>query len=415
MLSLLVIILQIAFPIGHKTTDNILILLKIGGNMMEKKFDTFKLTSDICFNMQSIEILEQIEGSQAFIVSDSIMEELGYLQKSVEHLNKAGISSTTFTGVHPDPDIKVIAEGLKLYQESKADVLVAIGGGSTIDTAKGILYFSWNLAKVEEKEAKKPLFIAIPSTSGTGSEVTNFTVITSQGEKTCIVDDFIAPDIAILDSTCIQHVPQRVVADTGIDALVHAIEAYVSIKATDFTDALAEKAVKLIFENIETLYHDTKNSYARDRIQNASCMAGIAFTNTSLGINHSLAHALGGTFHIPHGRANALLLNAVIKYNSELEKSANNYAAEKYAKLAAILQLPARTLREGTVNFMEAISKLKKALGVEDNIRSLGIDEIEFENNLENMAQTALLDRCTPTNPRQPSKEELIGIYRNCY
>ena len=379
---------------------------------MEEKF---KLKSKIYFNKQSIQLLEKVTGTRAFIVSDSIMEKLGYLQNVIDYLGKAGISSAVFSGVRPDPDVNVIVEGMKLYGESDADVLVAMGGGSAIDTAKGILYFSWKLKSSAGHEMKKPLFIAIPSTSGTGSEVTDFAVITSEGEKVCIVDDFIAPDMAILDSTCIQHVPERVMVDTGIDVLVHAIEAYVSTNATDFTDALAEKAVKLIFENIEKLYKDAKDSDARDRVQNASCMAGMAFTNSNLGINHSLAHAMGAAFHIAHGRSNALLLNAVMEYNADLRGSANGYAAQRYAKLATILQLPARTHREGAVNFMQAVAKLKKALGVEDNIRALGIDQNEFESALKRMAETAMLDRCTPTNPRQPSNEELISIYQKCY
>ena len=369
--------------------------------------NNFKLKSDICFNMGSLQVLEEISGTHAFIVSDSIMEKLGYLQKTVDHLQKAGINSTVFTGVRPDPGIEVVAEGMKMYEESGADVLVAIGGGSTIDTAKGILYFSWYMGDAINKEMKKPIFIAIPSTSGTGSEVTNFTVITSDGEKVCLVDDFIAPDLAILDSTCIQHVPQNVIADTGIDALVHAIEAYVSTKATDFTDALSEKAIKLIFENIEKIYQDPKDSDARDRVQNASCMAGIAFTNTSLGINHSLAHAMGGAFHIPHGRANAILLNPVIEYNSELMGSANCYAAKKYAKLAEVLGLQARTYREGVVNLMEAIEKLQRNLRIHKNVTALGIEKDKFEATIDQMAETALVDRCTPTNPRKPSKEDL--------
>ena len=377
--------------------------------------DKFKLKSKVYFNKQSIQLLEQITGSRAFIVSDSIMEKLGYLQTAVDCLSKAGISSVVFSEVHPDPDVNVIVEGIKLYEESDADVLIALGGGSAIDTAKGILYFSWKLESAAGREMKKVLFIAIPSTSGTGSEVTDFAVITSGGQKVCIVDEFIAPDIAILDSTCIQHVPQRVVVDTGIDVLVHAIEAYVSTNATDFTDALAEKAIKLIFENIEKLYKNANDSHARDRVQNASCMAGMAFTNSNLGINHSLAHAIGATFHIAHGRSNALLLNAVMEYNADLGGSANGYATEKYAKLATILQLPARTHREGAVNFIQAVDRLKKTLGVEGNIRALGVDQNEFERALEHMAETAMLDRCTPTNPRQPSNEELIRIYQKCY
>ena len=377
--------------------------------------DKFKLKSKVYFNKQSIQVLEEITGSRAFIVSDSIMEKLGYLQNVVDYLIKAGISSIVFLGVRPDPDVNVIAEGLKLYGKSDADVLVAMGGGSAIDTAKGILYFAWKLESSAGREMKKPLFIAIPSTSGTGSEVTDFAVITSGKEKVVIVDEFIAPDIAILDSTCIQHVPTRVVVDTGIDVLVHTIEAYVSTTATDFTDALAEKAVKLIFENIEKLYKDVKDSDARDRVQNASCMAGMAFTNSNLGINHSLAHAIGATFHIAHGRSNALLLNAVMEYNADLRGSANDYATIRYAKLATLLQLPARTNREGAVNFIQAVGRLKKALGVEDNIRALGIDQKEFESALDHMAETAMLDRCTPTSPRQASKEELIRIYQKCY
>lgn len=343
------------------------------------------------------------------------MEKLGYLQKSVDYLNKAGISSVVFTDVHPDPDVKVIADGMKLYLESGADVLVALGGGSSIDSAKAILYFAEKMVTSDGKEFKKPLFIAIPSTSGTGSEVTDFSVITTDAGKVCLVDEFIAPDIAILDSTCIKHVPQRVVVDTGIDVLVHAIEAYVSIKANDFTDALAEKAIKLIFENLETIFKDIDNSDARDRVQNASCMAGMAFTNANLGINHSLAHALGGSFHIPHGRSNAMMLNAVMEYNADLSGSANGYAAIRYAKLAEMLQLPARTPREGSVSFIKAVARLKSSLGIEDHVRALGVDQAEFEKALESMAEAALVDRCTPSNPRQPSKEQLIRIYQKCY
>lgn len=380
---------------------------------MEIEFDNFKLKSDIYSNMGSINLLEQISGSKAFIVSDPIMEELGYLEKVINCLDKAGISSVVFTDVSPDPDTKVVAEGMKVFKKSNADVVVAIGGGSAIDAAKGIMYFAWNMMDTTDKE--KPQFIAIPSTSGTGSEVTNFTVITSGDEKVCVVDDFIAPDIAILDSTCIRHVPKHVIADTGVDALVHAIEAYVSPKATDFTDALAEKAVKLIFDNIIDLYNDTNNSYARDRIQNASCIAGMAFTNSGLGINHSLAHAFGGNFRVSHGRSNAILVDRVIEYNAELRGSSDNYAAKKYAQLAKVLNLSTRTYREGVANFIQAICELKTTLGIEDNISALGIKDDEYKDAISSMAETAMHDRCTPTNPKKPSREDLIHIYQRSY
>jgi alcohol dehydrogenase class IV len=377
--------------------------------------DRFILKTKVFFNSQSLQYLKQIKGTRAFIVSDSIMETLGYLKEVIDYLAEAGIDATVFTGVRPDPDVSLIADGLKLYKDSDADVLIGIGGGSAIDTAKGILYFKRQLDNSKGIDRKKPLFIAIPSTSGTGSEVTDFSVVTAEGEKIVIIDEFIAPDIAILDSTCIKDVPNRVVVDTGIDVLVHAIEAYLSTKATDFTDALAEKSIKLIFENLENLYKNTNDQEARDRVLNASCLAGIAFTNAGLGINHSLAHALGGTFHLSHGRSNALLLNAVIEYNSDLSGSANGYAAQRYAKLAKVLELPARTRREGTVSLMLAINKLKKALGVEDRIRDLGVDQSDFKHALEKMAGAAIVDRCTPTNPRKPSTEEIKQIFQKCF
>lgn len=377
--------------------------------------DKFILKTKIYCNKQSIQHLKEISGTHAFIVSEPIMEKMGYLKTAIDCLNEVGISSTVFTDVHPDPDVKVIADGMKVYLKSNADVIVALGGGSTIDTAKGILYSTFQFATADGQQFEKPQFIAIPTTSGTGSEVTNFSVITAEGKKACIVDDFIAPDIALLDSTFMESLPIRVVVDTGIDVLVHALEAYVSVKATDFTDALAEKAVKLIFDNLPILYKDVSDPDARDRVQNASCMAGMAFTNSNLGITHSLAHALGGKFHIPHGRSNALLLCAVMEYNADLTRSANGRAAERYAKLATVLQLPARTRREGAVSLMQAVKKLQVSLGIEQNIRALNIEQADFESALEQMSETAMNDRCTPTSPRQPSKEDLICIYQKSY
>lgn len=375
----------------------------------------FVIKPKIYFNEGSMEILREIKGSSVFIVSDAVMEKLGYLQKTINYLNETGKKTSVFTEVRPDPDVTVIAQGMERYMETNADTIVAIGGGSVIDTAKGILYSLWQFKKSAGEEFKKPLFIAIPSTSGTGSEVTNFSVITAEGGKVVIIDEWMTPDIAILDSTCIQHVPQKVLADTGIDALVHAIEAYVSKEATDCTDALAEKAVKLIFENLINLYKDPTDSWAREHIQNASCIAGMAFTNANLGITHSLAHALGATFHLSHGRSNALLLSAVVEYNANLNDKASRCVAEKYAKLAACLQLPARTYREGTINFLQAIKKLKKSLDIPSGIHELGIDKSSFESKLVNMVELALKDRCTITNPRQPSKEDLIDIYNKAF
>lgn len=377
--------------------------------------ENFAIKSKVYFNMGSIQVLENFSGSTALIVSDPIMKEVGYLEKTINHLAKAGIKSVVFSEVYPDPDVSVIAAGLKVYNESNADIVVGIGGGSAIDTAKGILYFSWYNNPVENPDIQKPLFIAIPSTSGTGSEVTNFTVITSDNEKVCLVDDIMTPDVALLDSTCIANVPKEIMVNTGMDALVHSIEAYVSTKANVFTDALAEKSIKLIFENLEKIYKDSNNDEARDKVHNASCLAGMAFTNTGLGINHSLAHALGGTFSIPHGQANALLLTKVIEYNSNLGGSADGYAAIKYSQIAEILGLPSRTYREGVVSLIEAINKMYKDLQVTTSIRDLEIEEKDYNSKIDSMVSTALNDACTPTNPRQPSKEDLVNIYNKCF
>lgn len=377
--------------------------------------EQFRLNTKVSCGEHSLELLKEVKGSRALVISDAVMEKLGFLEQVKQYLAEAGAEVTVFTGIRPDPDTKVVAEGMRCYCQVMPDILVAMGGGSAIDAAKGILYSVWQFRTAEGSEFEKPHFIAVPSTSGTGSEVTNFSVITAEGDKTCLVDDFIAPDTAILDSSFIRHVPQKVTADTGIDVLVHAIEAYVSTKATDFTDALAEKAAKLIFDYLPSLYENAGDAAIRDRVQNASCLAGMAFTNSGLGIVHSMAHAFGGAFHISHGRSNAMLLDAVMEYNAELSGKADTYAAEKYAKLAVALQLPARTRREGIVSLLDAVRKLKKQLGIEQQVRALGIDETEYHDALERMAQAALADRCTPTSPRQPDLEDIIHIYKTVY
>lgn len=378
--------------------------------------DHFIIKTKVYFNKGSMQMLRCLDGHCALVVSDGIMQELGYLQMAQDYLKEAGITSATFTGVKPDPDVNVVAAGVDAYEACHADLLVALGGGSVIDTAKAILYFVWQRKKAKGEHFEKPCFVAIPSTSGTGSEVTNFSVITANGTKNVLIDEFIGPDVALLDSMCIQHVPKAVIADTGMDVLVHALEAYVSTDATDFTDALAEKTAELIFGHLKKLYDDPSNDDARDRVQNASCMVGIAFTNSNLGITHSLAHALGAQFHLPHGRANAMMVEAVIEYNADISGTANNYAAWKYQKMAAELNLPARTPREGTVSLLRAIEQLKRDLGIPQGIHATGkVDPELFEKAVEDMAEEAMHDRCTPTNPIQPTKKDLVRLYRKSF
>ena len=378
--------------------------------------DHFIIKTKVYFDKGSMQMLRCMKGHCALVVSDSVMESLGYLKKAQDFLKDGGITSATFTGVKPDPDVNVVAAGVEAYENCHADMLVALGGGSVIDTAKAILYFVRERHGGADAHFEKPCFIAIPTTSGTGSEVTNFSVISANGAKNVLIDEMIAPDVALLDSTCIRDVPKHVIADTGIDVLTHALEAYVSTDATDFTDALAEKTAELIFAHLKKLYDDPANDNARDRVQNASCMAGIAFTNSNLGINHSLAHALGSQFHLSHGRACALMMESVIEYNADIAGTANNYAAWKYQKMAAELNLPARTPREGTVSLMRAIEKLQREIGIPQGIQATGkVDPELFEKAVEGMAEEAMHDRCTPTNPVRPTKEDLIRLYRKSF
>lgn len=374
---------------------------------------TFSLSPKVIFNRGSLESLAQFAQQQAFIVSDQTMAQFGYIDKVKTILEKAHSHITVWADAQPNPDVAVVSSCLKAMQTASPDLLIALGGGSVIDTAKAALYMNRELQeKNTGKKVPRPLFIAVPSTSGTGSEVTSFSVITDgDGQKTTLIDAYMAPDIAILDPTCTNAIPYRITVDTGLDVLTHALEAYVSSEATDFSDAMAEKAIKVCFEMLPVLKENLDNNTARERMHNASCLAGAAFENAGLGINHSLAHAIGGQYHLSHGRSNALLLESVMIYNAELNGKANKTAAEKYAYLATILGFDARTSREGTVNLIQGVRDLKRLLDVESGLSAF--DHLyweEFQKDLDHLAQQAMNDRCTATTPRQPSIEDLKEI-----
>ena len=375
----------------------------------------FEIKPKIYFDEGSLEYLREIKSKNAFILSDSIMEKLGYLKQAVDYLESAGVQCDVFTEIKPEPDVMAVMNALEHYMEHHGHTVIALGGGSAMDTAKAMIYFLHQAVSKTGQSFDKPQFIAIPTTSGTGSEVTDFSVITINGKKTALIDGLMAPDIAILDSTCTKSLPPHVIADTGLDALVHAVEAYVSNKATDCTDALAEKAVYMICHNLVRFYRNPEDKDARECIQRASCLAGMAFTNANLGITHSMAHAFGGTFHLSHGRSNALLMEAVIEYNANLRDTSDQKVAAKYGQLARVLGLPARTTREGYVNFLQAVHQLKRDLGIQSSIKAAGIKEDEFMAAAETMSQQTMADRCTPSNPRTPTKEDIIAIYKAAY
>lgn len=382
---------------------------------MNDNVKQFEIKPRIYFDEGSLEYLKEITDKNAFILSDMIMEKLGYLQSAELYLRSAGVACDVYTDVKPEPDVVAVIHTLEHYMSHPGQAIIALGGGSAMDTAKAMIYFLYQAFKSSGKKFKKPLFIAIPTTSGTGSEVTDFSVITINGKKTALIDELMIPDIAILDSTCTKNLPPHVIADTGLDALVHAIEAYVSTDATDCTDALAEKAIYIIYKNLVRFFKNADDKEARQCIQRASCLAGMAFTNANLGITHSMAHALGGTFHLSHGRSNALLMEKVIQYNAHLDDCKDNRAIERYSHLAKVIGLPARTVREGYVNFVQAIVQLKRNLQIPSSIRDAGIDEKNFLVALAAMAGQAMVDRCTPTNPRVPTKEEIVSIYKEAF
>ena len=289
--------------------------------------------------------------------------------------------------------------------------MIAIGGGSAIDAAKAIKDFSIKLS-TERKQIK---FIAIPTTSGTGTEVTSFAVITDQGKnlKYPLVADSLLPDEAILDTSLVMSVPKAVTADTGMDVLTHAIEAYVSTEANDFSDAFAEKAVQLIFDYLPRAFKNGNDFEAREKVHHASTLAGMAFNMVGLGINHSIAHVCGAKFHIPHGRMNAILLSTVIDFNAGLRGYADkgNGTAKKYAKLAHILGYPATSPRMGVRSLLQHINQLGKELNMPVNLRGCGITIQQVNEAKQKISEAALKDACTKTNPRIP-RARILKLYR---
>lgn len=384
---------------------------------------TFNVGPKVYFGAGELKKLREINCKKAFVVTDPFMVTSGFISKVTEHLEVANINYEIFSEIVPDPPIEVVAKGIKAMDKYNPDVLVTMGGGSAIDAAKAIIHFRTLIKKGLEKgtEVKKPIFIAIPTTSGTGSEVTSFSVITDKkfNMKYPLVEEEMIPDIAILDAELVKSVPKPITADTGIDVLTHGIEAYVSKNATDYTDALAERSIKLVFKYLQRAYKDGSDMEAREKMHNASCIAGLAFTNASLGINHSMAHILGGRFHISHGKANAIVLPHVIEYNADIKFSSKREytnAAVKYAEISKFLGLTtSNNVSDGVKALISGVKNLIKSVGIADKIKDLNINETEFEKNLGDICDIALIDGCTSTNPREVCKEDLIQLFRKTY
>ncbi|MGI6189090.1 MAG: bifunctional acetaldehyde-CoA/alcohol dehydrogenase [Caldicoprobacteraceae bacterium] len=433
---------------GHNsTTANVSAVNLINIKRMAKRrvnMQWFKVPKRIYFEPNSIQYLEKMpEISRAFIVTDPAMVKLGYVDRVLYYLRKRQqyVHSEIFADVEPDPSVDTIRRGTELMNKFQPDVIIALGGGSAMDAAKAMwLYYEYpdtdftslrlKFMDIRKRAFKFPRLgqkakmVAIPTTSGTGSEVTSFAVITDKKNNTKypLADYELTPDVAIIDPNFVMTVPPHITADTGMDVLTHAIEAYVSVMASDYTDALAMKAIQLVFEYLPRAYRDGADKEAREKMHNASCIAGMAFTNAFLGINHSLAHKLGGEFNIPHGRANAIMLPHVIEYNAQKPtkftawpKYQHYTADQKYAEIARYLGLPASTTQEGVQSLINAINRLMKELNMPMTIAECGVSKDEFEAKIKELADKAFEDQCTTANPRMPLVTELEEIYRKAY
>ena len=432
---------------GNSTTANVSSVNLINIKRVAKRrvnMQWFKVPEKIYFEAGSIQYLEKMPDiSRAFIVTDPSMVQLGYVDKILYYLRKRKeyVHSEIFSDVESDPSFDTINRGVKLMQEFKPDVVIALGGGSPIDAAKGMwLFYEHPEADPEGMKLKfmdirkrtykfpklgiKAKMVAIPTTSGTGSEVTSFAVITdkTQNKKYPLADYELTPDVAIVDPDLVMSLPKSITADTGMDVLTHAIESYVSNMASDYTDGLAEKAVELVFKNIREAYNNGSNKEAREKMHNASTIAGMAFTNAFLGINHSLAHKIGAEFHLPHGRINAILLPYVIRYNSQMPTKFVSFpkyeyfiADQKYADLSRRMNFPAYTNEEGVNSLIEEIKKLNNDLNIPKSFKEAGIDEQEFLAKVDMLADRAFEDQCTTANPRLPLVSELKQILLDSY
>ena len=380
---------------------------------------------------------------RAFIVTDSFLYKNGNTKPIEEKLDQMGIVHAVFSDVQPDPTLKNAQAGTKQMAAFEPDVIIALGGGSAMDAAK-IMWVLYENPDVDfedmamdfmdirkriytyPKMGKKAYFVAIPTSSGTGSEVTPFAVITDSdaGIKYPLADYELLPNMAIVDTDNMMTQPKGLTSASGIDVMTHAIEAYVSMLASDYTDGLALKATKLTFDYLPRAYENGANDVeARDHMANASCLAGMAFANAFLGVNHSLAHKLGAFHHIAHGVANALVLTYVMRYNAaEVPTKMGTFsqypyphALARYAEIARYNGLGGKDDAESFENLIAALKKLKKAIGIKDSIKEYGVDEKYFLETLDEMAEQAFNDQCTGANPRYPLVEELKKIYTLAY
>lgn len=370
----------------------------------------FSFSSKIFFGQGALERLRQVHDKAVLIVTDKFMAASGAADRVASYLTNCRVA--VFSGVVPDPPIEVVAAGVKALQECGAEAIIAVGGGSTIDATKAIREVARAALHLDTDRWE---CFAVPTTSGTGSEVTEYAVITDRasGLKYPLQGQSLRPAVAILAPELAESAPPNVTADAGMDVLTHALEAYVAAGSNDFSDALCEKAISLVFRFLPIAFHNGSDLLAREKMHNASCMAGLAFNSAGLGVNHGLAHALGGKLHIAHGRANAMLLPHVLRFNARLDDpTATDYpvAAKKYQRVAKILDLPAFNVRPGVANLIREVEGLNQKLRIPATVKEAGLDVAAAQRLLPDMVRAALADVTTASNPRPVTAEDAATL-----
>lgn len=348
---------------------------------------------------------------RVFVVTDSFMAQSGKADYVTARLDKARIEYRVFSDISGEPDIGMVTAGTGQMLEFEPDTVICLGGGAAIDAAKAIVFVARKAGNKREV-----LFVAIPTTSGTGSEVSRFSVITDKekGVKYPLVDDSLLPDVALLDAQLVVSAPPSVTADTGIDVFTHAVEAFVSTGRNDFTDACAEKAIKLVNHHLMAAYKNPNDLKARQGMHNASCLAGIAFSNAGLGLNHGMAHAMGARFHIPHGRANGILLPYVMSFNAGCSEQLTP-TAKRYARISRLLRLDTSNVRQSALNMIRTARSFIKRMNMPSTIEAAGVTKEQFEAELDAMAEAAMADSCTASNPEPVTVEDIKAIYRKAF
>ena len=396
-----------------------------------------------CLPVALEELKNVLNKKRVFIVTDTFLYENGYTKAITDKLDEMGIVNSTFFNVAPDPNLACAKEGTKMMMEFKPDCIIAVGGGSAMDAAK-IMWVMYEHPEVDfmdmamrfmdirkrvytfPKMGEKAYFIAVPTSAGTGSEVTPFAVITDEttGTKYPLADYELMPNMAIVDSNMMMNAPKGLTSASGIDAVTHALEAYASMMATEYTDGLAKEALRNIFEYLPRAYNNGANDpVAREKMANAATMAGMAFANAFLGVCHSMAHKLGAFHHLPHGVANALMIEEVIRFNSvevptkmgTFPQYDHPHTLRRYAEVAEALGLTGKNDEQKVENLIKKINELKEQVGIKKTIKDYGIDEKDFLDRLDEMTEQAFDDQCTGANPRYPLMSEIKDMYLRAY